>query len=286
MSKSLVVLAAGMGSRYGGLKQMDPVGPNGEFILDYSVKDALATGFDKVVFIIRRDIEEDFRKIVGGKWENKADVKYVLQDISDIPAPYTVPAERTKPWGTGHAVLSARHVVDGSFTVVNADDYYGAESFKLASTFLDDTSSDPNTHCIVSFRLDKTLSKYGSVSRGICQVDENNMLKSIEERYELKRDGDGKIRDKGVAFEDSTPISMNMFGLKHSIMGRLQEEFPLFLSQNISNPKAEFGLPTTIGLMLGSKDLAVKVQYTNAEWFGVTSRGDRESIVEYLKTVK
>ena len=285
MSRSLVVLAAGMGSRYGGLKQMDPLGPHGEFILDYSVKDALAAGFERIVFVIRRDLEKDFRDIVGKHWEDKADVHYAMQELADLPAGFEVPVDRKKPWGTGHAVLAARQCVDGAFAVVNADDFYGAESFKLNADFLKRTASEPTAYGMVAYRLDKTLSKFGSVSRGVCSVDQNGMLLDIRERLTLQRGDDGKIRDGEDVFEDKTLVSMNMFGFKRSFIDLLEASFPDFLKDNIANPKSEFQMPTALGAFLRAGKATVTVMQTESDWFGITSREDRAEVVAHLRNL-
>lgn len=286
MSSSLVVLAAGMGSRYGGLKQMDPVGPSGEFIIDYSVGDALAAGFKRIVFVIRRDIEKDFRDLVGRQWESKTDVHYAMQELDDLPEGFTLPASRTKPWGTGHALLAARKNVTDSFSVVNADDFYGAEAFALSGAFLSKTASKPDLYGMVGYRLDKTLSDFGSVSRGICTVDDENMLVDIEERLELIRGQDGIVRDGADAFADETLVSMNMFSFKRSFMNRLQDEFPRFLKDAISTPKAEFQMPTALRAFLRSGEVKVNMMQTESSWFGITSREDRAIVVEHLRNLK
>ncbi len=286
MNSSLVVLAAGMGSRYGGLKQMDPVGPAGEFIIDYSVGDALAAGFSRVVFVIRRDIEKDFREAVGRRWESQTDVHYAMQALDDRPDSPAVSPARTKPWGTAHAVLAARHVVDGAFAVVNADDFYGAEAFSLNHAFLAETAAIPDRYGLVAYRLDKTLSRNGSVSRGICTVDENGMLVDIVERLTLARDADGVIRDGSDSFADDTLVSMNMFGFKRSFIDRLDDEFPRFLESASDNPKAEFQMPTALGTFLRRGDVRVSVMQTQSAWFGITSREDRDEVVAHLRNLK
>lgn len=281
----LLVLAAGMGSRYGGLKQMDPVGPNGEFILDYSVRFAKEAGFDRVVFVIRKDIEKDFKEIVGSHWEGKFNVAYAIQDLSDLPEGFSVPEGRTKPWGTAHAVLAARNVISDTFVVVNADDFYGAEGFKLAYDYLKQTENEPNTFCMVAYELSKTLSKYGGVSRGVCEIDDESFLTKITERLALQREADGIIRDSGEAFADNTPVSMNLFGFKRSYMDALIARFPEFLKQSEGNPKAEYQMPTELGTMLKAGAAKVKLLRTTSEWFGVTSREDRAEVVEKLKNI-
>ena len=283
--KTLLVPAAGMGSRYGGLKQMDPVGPHGEFILDYSVGAALAAGFSRVVFVIRKDIEKDFREIVGGRWENRTDVVYAFQRLDDIPAPFTVPEGRTKPWGTAHAVLAARDAVPGAFAVVNADDYYGAEALSLTGGFLDETADDERAWCMVAYHLGNTLSKGCGVSRGVCTVGPDGMLGSIVERLSLERGEDGVIRDGGNPFPDDTPVSMNMWGFKRRYVDLLQETFPRFLAEKGTLPKSEFQMPTEVARFLGAGEATVRVLRTASRWYGVTSREDRPAVVEFFKTL-
>lgn len=285
MKKSLLVLAAGMGSRYGGLKQMDPIGPNGEFILDYSVGDALAAGFDRVVFVIRRDIEKDFREIVGHRWEARADVAYAMQDLADLPAGFAVPEGRTKPWGTAHAVLAARNAIDGPFAVVNADDYYGADALRQTAGFLDRTADDEKKFCMVAYRLDKTLSPNGSVSRGVCTVGPDGCLTQLVERLKLQRCPDGVVRDGEDAFPDDTPVSMNMFGFKRRYIDLLQDTFPRFLAKYGTLPKSEFQMPTALGAYLRRGDASVAVMQTASRWFGVTSREDRPEVEAYFRTI-
>lgn len=285
MEKTLLVLAAGMGSRYGGLKQMDPVGPGDEFILDYSVGDARAAGFSRVVFVIRADIEKDFREIVGARWEKRMKVEYALQDRGDVPAPFETPAERIKPWGTGHAVLAARRVIDGPFAVVNADDYYGADAMRRAAGFLDETAGDPGLFCMVAYRLDNTLSENAGVSRGICTVSPDGTLAKIEERPALSRCADGVIRDAGDAFAGDTPVSMNLFGFKRRFIDLLEDDFPRFLEKYGSLPKSEFQMPTALESFLRRGQARVKVLRTDSRWIGVTSRDDRPAVVEFFKTV-
>lgn len=285
MKKSLLVLAAGMGSRYGGLKQMDPIGPNGEFILDYSVGDALAAGFDRVVFVIRRDIEKDFREIVGHRWEARADVAYAMQDLADLPAGFAVPEGRTKPWGTAHAVLAARNAIDGPFAVVNADDYYGADALRQTAGFLDRTADDEKKFCMVAYRLDKTLSPNGGVSRGVCTVGPDGCLTQLVERLKLQRCPDGVVRDGEDAFPDDTPVSMNMFGFKRRYIDLLQDTFPRFLAKYGTLPKSEFQMPTALGAYLRRGDASVAVMQTASRWFGVTSRDDRPEVEAYFRTI-
>ncbi|MGN0844397.1 MAG: NTP transferase domain-containing protein [Kiritimatiellia bacterium] len=286
MKKSLVVLAAGMGSRYGGLKQMDPIGPAGEFILDYSVGDALQAGFERIVFVIRPDIEQDFRRLVGARWEKRTDVRYAYQKGDDVPAGFAVPPERKKPWGTAHAVLAARNDVPDGFAVVNADDYYGAEALRLTAGFLD-SNDDPTRFCMVAYRLDNTLSEFSSVSRGVCTVSSDRSLATIQERLTLRRCPDGIIRDGDdpAAIPGDTPVSMNMWGFKHDYLEKLERDFPRFLEKYGSLPKSEFQVPTTVATLLKRKEASVSVLQTNTRWFGITSREDRPAVEAFFKTL-
>ena len=286
MKKSLLVLAAGMGSRYGGLKQMDPVGPRGEFICDYSVAYALAAGIERVVFLIRKDIEVDFREIVGKRWEERAEVVYAFQSVDDVPGSRGRSPSRTKPWGTGHAVLAARGALGvDPFVVVNADDYYGEEPFGILAGFLDETGEEKDYHAMAAYRLDKTLSEHGTVSRGVCRVGEDGMLLDIREILCLKRDGDGLIRDGGVGevYPPETPVSMNLFAFKRSYVDALEVEFAKFYAEYHADPKKEFYMPVELGKFVREGSARVKVMRTTAEWAGVTSREDREGIMEMLK---
>ena len=285
MDKSLVVLAAGMDSRYGGLKQMDPIGPAGEFILDYSVADALAAGFRRVVFVIRRDIEADFRALVGARWEKRADVAYAFQRLDDLPAPFTVPEGRTKPWGTAHAILAARDVVDGPFAVANADDYYGADGLRQAAEFLDRTADDPKAFCMVAYRLDQTLSPNATVARGICRVAPDGTLAGLREHLSLARCPDGVIRDGDEAFADDTPVSMNLFGFKRRYVDLLADEFPRFLAEKGAVPKAEFQMPTALASFMARGEASVRVLRTASRWYGVTSRDDRPAVADFFHTL-
>ena len=285
MKPTLLVLAAGMGSRYGGLKQMDPIGPHGEFIPDYSVGDALAAGFGRVVFVVRPDILDDFRSIVGRRWESRVDVDYALQRLDDLPAPFAVPEGRSKPWGTAHAILAARKLLDGPFLAVNADDYYGAEAPRLVAGFLDETAADPGAWCMVAYRLDQTLSANGTVSRGVCTVAPDGSLAAIEERLALARCADGAIRDGDDDFPDDTPVSMNYWGFKRRYVDLLEESFPRFLAEKGSLPKSEFQMPTEVAGFLRAGQASVRVLRTSARWYGVTSRDDRPEVAAFFATL-
>ena len=283
-----------MGSRYGGLKQMDPIGPNGEFLLDYSVAFASDAGFERTVFVIRRDIEADFREIVGKRWEARTDVAYAFQSVDDLCG-FTQSsisnhqsAIRTKPWGTGHAVLAARGVLDGSFAVVNADDFYDEPPFAALSRFLDDSAAQPNSHAMAAYRLDKTLSEFGSVSRGVCNVGDGGMLLEMREKTALKRGADGLIRngDEPEVFPPDTPVSMNLFAFKRSFVDALESEFPAFLAAHGSDPKKEFFMSAELDKLVQAGRAKLAVLRTNAEWAGITCREDREEVAAKLRGIK
>ena len=295
MKKNLLVLAAGMGSRYGGLKQMDPVGPSGEFILDYSVYDALRAGFDSVVFVIRKDIEDDFRKFVGQRWERCTDVQYAFQSLSDIPAGFVPPEGRMKPWGTGQAVLAARTFLSHPFAVVNADDFYGAESYRTLADFFEADARNgaeqkfgapgidaSKAYAMVAYELAKTLSEYGTVSRGVCEVDGDGFLVSMVEHTAIGREADGLIYSEDNVLAETTPVSMNFFGFRPSFVEALAEEFPRFLRNRGGEFKSEFLMPTMAGKMVAEKCATIKVFRSASEWFGVTNREDRPFIVSRL----
>lgn len=268
---TLVIMAAGMGSRYGGVKQIDPIGPDGEIILDFSAYDAVHAGFDKIVFIIRRDIEKDFREIAGRKIEKMVDVDYVFQDMDNIPAPFTVPNGRTKPWGTGHAVYCARNAVKTPFALINADDYYGQKSFRKLHEHL--VRENEDSLCMVSFELGKTLTENGTVSRGVCTV-ENGFLTKVTEMTAL---------DKNSGLPLNTPVSMNMWGLYPSIFETVENDFKHFL-EKLENPmKDEYYIPFVIDDMIRAGKARVKVLPTDEQWYGVTYKEDKPQIVAAVK---
>lgn len=282
MKKRLVVLAAGMGSRYGGLKQMDPVGPSGEFILDYSVYDAVNSGFDEVVFVIRRDIEEDFRRIVGQRWEERIPVHYVFQAVNDLPAGFKAPAERVKPWGTGHALLTAHEVIDGPFAVVNADDFYGKDAFQSLGVWLDSTASLPAAYAMVAYEVGRTLSNHGPVSRGVCTIDDEDYLVQMVEETEIERGPDGLIRAGRQILEETSPVSLNLFGFKPDFMQRLEKAFAVFLQDFATDSKAEFFIPSVVGSLTSGGLATLKVLRTDSPWIGVTNASDRSRAVAFL----
>ena len=284
MSKpTLMILAAGMGSRYGGLKQMDPVGPAGEIVLDYSIFDAMRAGFGRVVFVIRRDIEKPFREMVGAKWEPRIPCAYAFQDLADVPAGFAVPADRAKPWGTAHAIRAGRHEIAEPFAAINADDFYGAASFRaLAGHLTADTGAAG--HCMVAFRLGQTLSEHGSVSRGVCLCGADRLLTGIQERTKITRHADGSLWDEpegGVATKltGDEPVSMNCWGFMPSAFGALDAAFETFLKgEGGSSPKKEFTIPSVVDGLIRSGRGTVKVLDTTSRWFGVTYREDKATV--------
>lgn len=282
MKPTLVVLAAGMGSRYGGLKQIDPVGPNGEIILDYSIFDAIRGGFGKVVFIIRKDIEKDFKEVVSKRWEVKIELEYVYQQLDAIPAPYTVPEGRTKPWGTGHAVMCAADKVKEPFAVINADDFYGKSGFEQLGKALSETT-DPNQFYMVGFPIKNTLSEFGSVSRGICELDENNNLKEVVERTKIEALGGGKAvftdeNGKQVELCGEEISSMNFWGFMPSLFNGMGKMFEDFLAERGTELKSEFYIPFVVAEMIHSGKATVKVLPSADAWFGVTYREDKPRV--------
>ncbi len=282
---TLLVLAAGMGSRYGGLKQLDPVGPHGETLLDYSVHDAIRAGFDRVVFLIRRDIENDFRAKIGARYEGKIAVGYAFQQLEELPAGFTPPPGRTKPWGTAHAVWCARHAIDAPFVAINADDFYGADAFRQLGDFLTkvDPSAHPATFAMAGYRLDKTLSEHGTVARGICRVGADGLLRGVEEITDLARRADGAVASSDRTFADDSPVSMNFWGFTPQIFPLLEKVLRVFLAEHGSSEKAECYIPSAVAEMISSGAATVRVLPTDAPWFGVTYRDDRPRVVESLR---
>ena len=282
MPQTLVVLAAGMGSRYGGLKQIDPMGPTGETILDYSVFDALRAGFSKVVFIIRPDFEADFRHNVSSKFEHLVDVQYAFQTLDKLPSSWSVPAGREKPWGTTHAILCAADVVRDNFAVINADDFYGQESYAVLNAELSGVDPSANTFSMVGFTLRNTLSDHGSVARGVCTTDENALLTHIDEMTNLSRQGSGAIytRDDGstVNLTGDEPVSMNMWGFTPRLFDHLDRVFQEFLRTSGSELKSECLIPLTVGQLISEKHVTCKVLRSNSTWFGVTYKEDKEIV--------
>jgi len=281
---TLLVLAAGMGSRYGGLKQLDPVGPGGETLLDYSVHDALRAGFDRVVFLIRRDIEKEFRAMIGARYEGKIAIGYAFQQLDDLPPGFTPPAARTKPWGTAHAVWCARDTIKAPFAAINADDFYGADSFRLLGHFLAsvDPAAHPATFAMAGYRLDKTLSEHGTVARGICEVGDGELLGGVEEVTDIARRPDGAIASGDRTFAPGTPVSMNFWGFTPQIFPLLEKILRDFLPEHGQSEKAECYIPSAVADMIASRAATVRVLPTDADWFGVTYREDRPRVVESI----
>ncbi|HOU20635.1 MAG: nucleotidyltransferase [Kiritimatiellae bacterium] len=280
---TLMILAAGMGSRYGGLKQIDPVGPTGEIVLDYSIFDALRAGFGRVVFVIRRDIEQTFREMVGAKWEKRISCAYAFQDLADVPPGGRVPAGRTKPWGTAHAIRAGRHEVSGPFAAINADDFYGAASFRTLAEHLT-AGAGPAGHCMVAFQLGQTLSEHGSVSRGVCLCGADRRLTGIREYTNIRRRSDGSLWDEpdgalATPLTGTEPVSMNCWGFMPSVFGELETAFAVFFrGPGGTSQKLEFTIPGVVDGLIRSGRGTVQVLETRARWFGVTYREDRDRV--------
>ena len=286
----LVVLAAGLGSRYGGLKQMDSVGGHGQSIIDYSIYDARRAGFETVVFVIKRELEADFRQAVGDRISRGIQVRYAFQELSDLPAGYVLPPERKKPWGTTHAVLAARDVVHGPFAVINADDYYGPEAFQVIFDYLSSHAGQPDAYAMVGYRLGNTVTENGSVARGICSVSGDGYLEKVVERTCIEKDGpDARFTtDGGKNWEHlagDTLVSMNFWGFQRSFLDEAQARFPYFLDRILAeNPeKGEFFLPLLVSDMLDRGLARVRMLSSGDKWFGATYREDKPSVVEALR---
>lgn len=286
MKPTLVIMAAGMASRYGSMKQIQQFGPSGETIMDYSIYDAIRAGFDKVVFIIRKDFAEDFKAIFEPKLKGKIKTEYVFQEMDAYLGDYSVPAVRKKPWGTSHAILCAQNAVSEPFAVINADDFYGADGFQKAYDFLT-TECNERTYGLVGYQLATTLSENGSVSRGVCQVDENNNLVAINERVKLYRENGQMVYEETDGSKHPVPedakSSMNFWCFHPSLFPFIQEEFKTFLAQNINDPKAEFLIPYTADQFIKTGRGVIKVLPTNAQWFGVTYKEDAPVVTENIK---
>ena len=280
---TLVILAAGLGSRYsGGIKQLQKVGRNGEIIIDYSIHDALEAGFNKVVFIIRKDIEEVFRETIGDRIAKICPVEYVFQDKTDLPDGFTCPEDRVKPWGTGHAVLACRDVLRGPFAVINADDYYGKEAFRKVYTFLKEHEGTKREYCMAGFVLANTLSENGTVTRGVCEMDEHANLLTVHETKGVMRGEDGIVRSgKGEELQGDSLVSMNMWGYTEDFIDILKKDFVEFLAGiEPGDMKAEFLLPTIIDKLLKRQECSVKVLSSHDKWFGVTYAEDKAAMIE------
>lgn len=291
MKPTLFVLAAGMGSRYGGLKQLDGLGPNGETIMDYSIYDALQAGFGKIVFVIRKAFEEEFRKKILSKYEKTIPVEVVFQELNDLPEGFSPNPEREKPWGTNHALLMGKTVINEPFGIINSDDFYGRASFQLLAGQLKNMVGKTSHYCMIGYLLGNTLSDSGSVARGICEVDKDNFLVKIVERTEVKRtEGTPQYKDINGTWKnltDTTPVSMNMWGFTPDYFNLSEEYFVEFLKENKDKVKAEFLIPTLINTLIEKKEIEVKVLNTPSKWFGITYAKDRpEAILKIKDLVK
>lgn len=290
----LVIMAAGMGSRYGGLKQIDPVDEEGHIIMDFSIFDAGRAGFEKVVFIIKEENEEEFKTCIGDRISEFMEVAYVHQKLDDLPEGFEVPEGRVKPFGTGHAVLCCRDVIDGPFAVINADDYYGVHALEEIYHYLSENEDDEKyRYAMVGYRLDNTLTDNGYVSRGICETDENEYLTGIIERTHIERTKDGVVfsEDEGKTYsriDKNSIVSLNMFGFTHSLLKELEERFPVFLEKSLKEAplKCEYFLPTVVGELIDEDKATVKVLKSEDKWYGITYKEDKQSVVDAIIRMK
>lgn len=287
MKPTLFVLAAGMGSRYGGLKQLDGVGPQGQTIMDYSIFDAIRAGFGKVVFVIRKDFESDFRAKILSKYEGHVPVEVVFQSIDKLPEGYTAPADRVKPWGTNHAVLMGRDVINEPFAVINADDFYGRDAFEVIARELSRPHDRKGDYCMVGFRVGNTMTENGTVARGVCETNADKMLTKVTERTDIGYDADHKIAftdENGATchLDPATPVSMNLWGFTPEYFDYSDREFRRFLDAHGTELKSEFYIPTCIDTLINSGEATVRVLDTDSRWFGVTYAADRQGVVDRL----
>lgn len=286
MKPTLLILAAGMGSRYGGLKQVEPVGPNGETILEYSVYDAIRAGFGKVVFVIRESFAQDFKTRFESKLAGKIEIEYVYQEINKLPQGFVIPENREKPWGTGHAILMARDVIQEPFAAINADDFYGAEAYKVIAGYLTQSVKE-DKYAMVGYRLDKTLSEFGGVSRGICQTDKDNYLTRIVETHKIRQEGDVILCESAdqntVELGNDETVSMNFWGFHPSVFTNIENQFIDFLKANIDVPKSEFYIPMVVFEMIKAGQVKVEVLKADSPWFGVTYQEDKPFVVEQIQ---
>ncbi len=289
MKPTLFVLAAGMGSRYGGLKQLDGLGPHGETIMDYSIYDAIQSGFGQVVFVIRKDFEKDFREKTLSKYEGHIPVKVVFQSIDKLPEGYTCPEDRTKPWGTNHAVLMGAEAIDTPFAVINADDFYGRDAFRVIAEDLMRERDHEGDYSMVGFRVGNTMTENGSVARGVCQT-KDGLLTDVVERTAISYDKDHNIvftdeNDQVQTLDPKTPVSMNLWGFTPDYFKYSDREFRRFLDRDINTPKAEFFIPLCIDTLIKNGEATVKVLDTDSRWFGVTYAADRQGVVDKLASL-
>ena len=271
---SLLVMAAGMGSRYGGLKQLDQVGPNGETIIDYSVYDAIKAGFTKVVFIIRKDFEDQFKSQITEKYSEKIDIAFAFQNLDDLPDSFLCPDGREKPWGTGHAILSAKELIDDPFVVINGDDFYGQESFNVIADYY---NNGGNQFGMVAFRLDKTLSSHGAVTRGVCDIKSKKLI-SVIETEDIEKKEKKILSNRDITFKGSEPVSMNMWGFLPSLFNYLSKGFIEFLNAEGNELKSEYLIPSVINNLIQNKLEEIHVLRSNASWFGVTYKQDKPEV--------
>lgn len=287
MKPTLLVLAAGMGSRYGGLKQLDEVGPNGETIIDYSVYDAIRAGFGKVVFVIRENIEEAFKEKVSNKFAGKIDLKFAFQEVNTKIEGIDEMPERVKPWGTGHAVLVAQDLINEPFAIVNADDYYGIEALQKVADFLINDCNEKH-YSMVGFQLKNTISENGSVSRGVCSADENDYLSTVTERTSIRKIGDVICYEEGgkkIFLENDTVVSMNLWGFHPNVFEHSRKMFIDFVKNNADNPKAEFYIPLVANDLLEREAIKLKVLTSTEKWYGVTYKEDKDDVVIAMKSL-
>lgn len=284
---TLLVLAAGMGSRYGSLKQMDGVGPSGEAIIDYSIYDAIRAGFGKVIFVIRHAFEADFREVFAPeRFGGQIEVDFVFQELDKLPEGFSLPADRVKPWGTNHAVMMADGVINEPFAVINADDFYGQAAYKTICEYLQSVASQHDRYCMVGYEIGKTLSDFGSVSRGICEADGDGNLISMVERTNITKQGDQIVytdESGSHPIDASAPVSMNMFGFTPDYFKHSSDYFKVFLKENAENIKSEFYIPTMVNKLVGDGTSKLRVLTTDAQWFGVTYKEDRPDVVAKIE---
>ncbi|MEN6363429.1 MAG: nucleotidyltransferase [Bacteroidales bacterium] len=289
MNPTLFILAAGMGSRYGGLKQLDGLGPNGETIMDYSIYDAIRAGFGKVVFVIRESFAEDFKTIVLNKFNGLIETNIVFQDITKVPLGSVYNPEREKPWGTNHALLMGKDAIKEPFAVINADDFYGKESYEILANFLKNVEGKKNDYCMVGYRVGNTLSESGAVSRGICEVDENSLLQNVVERTHIERKNDEIVyldeNGVNIVIPFNTPVSMNMWGFTPDYFEYSEEIFKVFLAENGQQLKSEFYIPLAVNELIVDKKVTCKVLDTPSKWFGVTYAEDRAQTVQDIRNL-
>ena len=286
MKPTLFILAAGMGSRYGGLKQLDGLGPSGETIMDYSVYDALRAGFGKIVFVIRHDFEQEFRDKIISKYEGHVPVEVVFQDINTLPEGFSPNPERSKPWGTYHAVLMGKEAIREPFGVINADDYYGADSFRILGDFLRSVKDRKNSYCMIGFNIENTLSENGGVSRGLCEVDSDGFLSGVKECHGIERK-EGRLiqveEGENVPFPENASVSMNMWGFTPDYFDYSEKAFVEFLKEHGNDLKTEFYIPSVVNDLINNGTVTLKVEQTPNRWFGVTYAADREATVAQFK---